>query len=440
MEKLYDVFISHHSDSTGKFIYTLSEILNEFHMRDWFSERDLGPIDNYAQKIPDAIASSRMLLLLLNEYANVSNRVLEEYQYAINKNIPILVARMDDCKPREEYTFLRSHCQFISVAGLEPFPAARQILKALQSVLENRTIQNDTDETPNYNIHRGNDLLFYSDEGERERLHAQHMFLYQFANDFYTQFLSEEGVQSFLDIGCNTGEQAFMFLKDFPGIRYFGIDREQDALDTGKEMYPDAAFYQGDCGSEALDDLLCEIEEENSLDGFDIINISMLLLHLDEQQAQTMMDILASHLSENGRLVVLDIDDGYNLAYPDEDNRFAKAVSICAETKYSGYRKSGRQVFNLLHDVGIRNAALHKIGLSTVGMNREERGKFFDIYFWLILDDLRKMCREAETAQDPLINSHLTWLDSNYQKMRFAFKKMDFFFTLGFMLYSGKKH
>ena len=57
-----------------------------------------------------------------------------------------------------------------------------------------------------------------------------------------------------------------------------------------------------------------------------------------------LLDTLSGHLAEGGRIVILDIDDGLNIAYPDPDGHFSKAVDICAETGYSGYRKSGRQI------------------------------------------------------------------------------------------------
>lgn len=147
------------------------------------------------------------------------------------------------------------------------------------------------------------------------------------------------------------------------------------------------------------------------------------------------MDVLASHLSENGQIIVFDIDDGFNIAYPDEKKLFKKAIDMCFETEYSGYRHCGRTIYKLLNDMCLNDICLHKVGLSTVGMSRSEKERFFDIYFWFILDDLRKM--NSEQPLNMLIKTDLEWIEENYKEMRMEFKKKDFFFSLGFMIYTA---
>ena len=88
-----------------------------------------------------------------------------------------------------------------------------------------------------------------------------------------------------------------------------------------------------------------------------------------------------------------------------------------------------------MNDLGLSDIRLHKTGLSTVGMSRREKESFFDIYFWIILDDLRKM--HASLPDSALIKSDLEWIEENYDEMRMIFKKKSFFFRLGFMLFSA---
>ena len=134
--------------------------------------------------------------------------------------------------------------------------------------------------------------------------------------------------------------------------------------------------------------------------------------------------------------MILDIDDGLNVAYPDPDGVFGRAVEICAQTGYSGFRRSGRQIPQLLYDVEMEDVRLLKQGLSTVGMPREKRTAFFNLYFWFILDDLRKM--HAQAPQDKLIESEWQWFEKNYKDMKNQFKKKGFFFNLGFLLFSAQ--
>jgi SAM-dependent methyltransferase len=225
-----------------------------------------------------------------------------------------------------------------------------------------------------------------------------------------------------------------MFLADKPHIRYVGVDRENAALEYGREMFPDAHFYHLDCETEDFSDQLTSIEDELGIDGFDYINISMLLLHL--HRPSELLDTLSNHLAEDGQIIVLDIDDGFNIAYPDPKGYFKKAVDICFQLEYSGYRHCGRTVYKMFSDVDLRDVRLHRIGLSTVEMNRREKDEFYEIYFSFILDDLRKM--HEEFPNNKFVETDLKWLEENYKDMKLEFKKKDFFFTLGFVLFTAK--
>ena len=70
-------------------------------------------------------------------------------------------------------------------------------------------------------------------------------------------------------------------------------------------------------------------------------------------------------------------------------------------------------------------------------MSRAEREAFFEIYFWFILDDLRKM--NAELPDSGLVATDLAFMEEHYREMKQAFKKKDFFFTLGFVLSSATR-
>jgi hypothetical protein len=123
------------------------------------------------------------------------------------------------------------------------------------------------------------------------------------------------------------------------------------------------------------------------------------------------------------------------VAYPDKEGDFKKAIDICFETEYSGYRHSGRQIYEFLSKQNLDNIVLEKAGMSTVGMSRNDKGHFFDIYFWFVLDDLRKM--HAENPKNNLVKHRLDWMEANYKQMRMNFKERGFFFNLGFMIYTA---
>ncbi len=428
------LFISHHSGSSYGLVKELSKILDALDIKHWYAERDIKPGENYTYVIPQVIKKCDSMVLLLNNEANNSEQVLREIQYATELRIPLLIVKLDDCVISDSIKYIGSTVQHADL---------REYNKVLLAQIIGDTIKSwktDKKYIPGQKKHfqherAENQLDFYGDDGERARLQNQHNFVYDFAAKHYDRFISEVYNGSFLDVGCNTGEQSMMFLKERKEVKnYIGIDRELKAIEKGKELYPNAHFYQGDIESDEFDDLLTDIEDELNIDGFDIINISMVILHMKEPQL--VLDVLSEHLADGGRMIILDIDDGLSMAHPDPDNLFEKAVELCAETEYSGYRKSGRQILKLLSDIDMSNVELLEQGLSTVGMNREQRSNLFDLYFWFILDDLRKMHEDA--PDNKIIETHLNWMEEHYKEMKSNFKKKNFYFNIGFMLFSAR--
>ena len=434
-EQSTGVFISHHTNSTVNLVLELSGVLEAYGIDHWYAERDIHPMDNYTEVIPLVIEKSELVVLLLNKESNVSRQVLREVQCALRWKIPVMIARLDDCEESQSIAYIGSTAQYVDLRGMNKVVAAQKLGEIIEAWKNGHAVQAAAKNV--FQLERAENLLdFYGDEGERRRLATQRSFVYDFAAEAYDGFISPLQNATFLDVGCSTGEQAMMFVKGRDEIaHYVGVDREEGALERARELFPEGHFYQGNCETDEFDDLLSDIEEELGIEGFDIINLSMVLLHMKEPQI--LLDTLAGHLAEGGRIVILDIDDGLNIAYPDPEGLFAKAVDICAETGYSGYRKSGRQIPQLLCDVDITDVQLHRQGLSTVGMSREQRADYYELYFWFILDDLRKM--HAEAPDDKIVEAELAWFESHYKDMKSKFKKKGFYFNLGFMLYSATR-
>ena len=434
----YDFFFSHHSDSSKALVAEVTRLLQGSGIRGWYAERDIEGSQNYTEMIMGAIRDCRLFVLLLNKYSNASRHVMREVNLAMANARPMLFLRLDDCTPSDAIAYASSASQIITVKEENATLLAKRVSEEIfhwfathgdgtpvGDVFSNEGYKSSWD---------GNDLAFYADEGERHRIEQQRRFVYSFAHEVYDEFLSrvpEDAV--YLDIGGNTGEQSAMFLEKYPHVKYVGVDREEIALERGRALMPNAHFYNADCEANDFDELLDELQKKHAPRGFDIINISLFLLHT--KNPELLLDRLSVHLSPEGRLIILDIDDGFNVAHPDPEKRFKKAIDLCFGTAYSGFRHCGRTVFGFLNDLGLSDIRLHKTGLSTVGMNRRERESFFDVYFWIILDDLRKM--HASHPDSALIKSDLDWIEENYDELRMLFKKKSFFFSLGFMLFSA---
>lgn len=435
-----DIFFSHHTDSCGDIVKELADkIESSYEKTSWYAQRDIKGAQNYTKILPEAIGNCKLFVLLLNEFSLQSRQVAREINIAMAKLKPILIVNLDNSPLDEDIVYVSAADS--QVVFIEETNRSVLIQKIGYKIIEWFQNNDDaSDKLADYSFTKYklswdvNDLAFFGDEGERARIDLQHQFIYNFAKDEYDKLLSDFSDASFLDVGCNTGVQSKMFLEEKNIKNYIGIDREEAALTEATNTFPDGFFYLCDCESEDFSDRLSEIEQELGISGFDIINVSMLLLHT--KKPDILIDVLSAHLSDNGQIIILDIDDGFNIAYPDPDGMFEKAIQLCFKTEYSGFRHSGRAINKFLSDIDLHDIKLHKIGLSTIGMSRKEREAFFDIYFWFILDDLKKM--HESNIKDAFLKADYEWFKDNYATMKNCFKKRDFFFNLGFVLYSAR--
>ena len=213
------------------------------------------------------------------------------------------------------------------------------------------------------------------------------------------------------------------------GICQFKLTDKGGIISTfapAKDFYSrDALFVLGRGTLNFID--LCGVHYATS------INVSMLLLHT--KNPAILIDVLSDHLSENGQMIVLDIDDGFTVAHPDPEGMFEKAIRYCYKTEYSGFRHCGRAINKFFVDTDLQDIRLHRLGLSNIGLSRKEREDLFEVYFWFVLDDLKKM--SEENPDDQYVYSEYVWMRDHYASMKNAFKKKEFFFTLGFILYSA---
>lgn len=140
---------------------------------------------------------------------------------------------------------------------------------------------------------------------------------------------------------------------------------------------------------------------------------------------------------DDGVVIIKDIDDGLNFAFPDEEGVFDRIYRICDNNETSGLRKNGRRIYTNLYRAGYRNIILEKEGMTSIGMNYDEKEDFFNMYFRMILGDVRWMHEKYPDNRD--IEEEYNWYKENYERISEMFMCEDFVFSLGFQIYVAKK-
>jgi len=284
-----------------------------------------------------------------------------------------------------------------------------------------------------------NTYFTYKNKKELERLAKQQELLRSFDRDAYAKILDKYDSLRILDVGSNNGDLVMDRLGYSPKAdKLIGVEYDRQTVDEANCRYGEEGkrlFIHTDVESEEFVSDLQNAMDQLGVASFNVINVSMILLHL--KNPFRLLKSLRKVMEKGGTIIIKDIDDGFNVAYPDADGAFERVMGICARNEASGFRHSGREIFSLLKKAGYVDCTLEKLCLTTAGMDYDDKSTFFDVYFSFIPEDLKLMLEKY--PDDPDLKRDRDWLDCVYAELEERFLSDGFFFSLGFMLFSARR-
>lgn len=430
--KKADVFLSY-EHSMRTVVEHICSVLEADGISCWYAPRDV--MGDYATSIVDAIDNARVFVVVLNGAASQSAHVLNEVEIAYKRildaqdELAILPFKLNDDQLSKamEYYIKRLHWIEAGDQGIDK--AIEELKTKIAAIVRPGGQSARTERTSN---------RYYdeSDADERKRLKTQRQLLERFDKPVYDAVCASKGALNVLDLGCGNGSFAASRLAGKEVGCMLGVDCNEGAIQSAIANFGAENVEFRLCDLES-DDLCGVLEDFCSKRGvkFDLINLSMILLHLKDPLK--VLKTARKFAAKDAAVIVKDIDDGLNLAYPDESVAFAEAMRLCAASPWSGFRQSGRQVPYLLKKAGYRDVALVKCGLDTLGMDYDDRQALFDTYFSIIKQDYR-ILSDTQPDNDSYRLAQ-KWIDQNYNDLEDAFHEENFFFSLGFMLFTAKR-
>ncbi len=438
---MYNIFISYRREGG----YELARLVYEHLLLEGYNPFfDIEELRNgdFNVKLYDTIEECDDFVLILNKNAldrceNEKDWLRLEISHAIehDKNIiPFMVNGFE--WPKVPIPGFEKLSKYNGVVFSKDYFQAT--IDKLKSMLRSKTkkLINNTKQKG----HRlSNQYFSLDDKKEVKRLKIQQKLLETFDRPIYDKVLLNMNNIKVLDVGSNNGD----FIMDRIGNVYdvekiVGLEYDNKAVEYANKKYGidnKIVFYNLNVEDEDLGEQLETIMENISIESFDVINISMVILHL--KNPYKLLRELKTKLKPGGFIIIKDIDDGLNLAYPDENREFERVVNICGKNETAGHRKSGREIYTYLKRCGYKDIVLEKSGLSTIGMDNDERSALFHTYFSFILEDLKIMRERYPNNQD--IYNDLKWYESIYDDLEIKFQEESFYFNLGFVLFTAKK-
>lgn len=441
---MYDVFISYRRDGGFEMARLLYEHLKSVGLNPFFDLEELrsGPFN---VKLYKAIEDSANFLLVLppkslDRCQSEDDWLRLEIEHAIEKDkniVPLMMSSFDWPESLPKSIERLPYYNAVKMSR-EYFDAA---ISRLFSMLKGVKFENGVLIKESGQVQRTQNTYFvYEDKKERRRLKIQQELMRDFDAAPYNKIKSGYDKLKILDLGSSTGDFIMDRLGNSGNVeKLIGLEYDEKSVQVANENYGvenKIAFYKLNLEDEDFVSELEDIAEEQGVDKFNVINISMVLLHI--KSPYKLLKNVRKFLSDDGTVIIKDIDDGLNLAYPDEKGEFARVIGICKKNETSGFRESGRQIYTLLNRAGYKKVKLEKQGMSTVGMDYETRSALFDTYFSFVLGDLKIM--KERYPEDKRVATDYDWYSKTYDDLEEKFQDEAFFFSLGFMIYTAQKN
>lgn len=267
---------------------------------------------------------------------------------------------------------------------------------------------------------------------EDQRLDVQNSVLCHFDRDVYDKVLRKKDCPAILDVGCGTGNMMQKMLEDIASYKLIGVDKVERQIHIAEKVQTSGRFLTLDVEQEDFASLIRPVMEEEGIGGFDVINCSMVVLHM--QNPVDALSQLRTLLAPNGTVVVRDIDDGLQYAWPDPERRFEKLFMMLKKDVRTGDRHCGRKIFSYLTNAGFRNIQLNKVGLATPSL--KDKMLLFDMAIPTLLHYYEQ--RHIDAPDNKQWKEDFEWFRDNIAAMKVSFGKEDFIFSAGFMNFTAE--
>lgn len=433
----HDVFISY----SHKLKVLVDKIVSKLEyegIKCWYAPRDV--IGDYATSIVDAIDNAKIFVVILDGESSNSPHVLNEVEIAYKRiveddaNLTIMPFKINDenLSKAMEYYVRRMHWIDASLSSLDN--AISELCIKIKTIVSPQSQSSDLGESKR----EANATYTKTKEEEFLRLRQQQKFLHEFDGDVYQKYLNDVKDIKILDIGTSDGtyiSEIADTLKDVKKV--VGIDYNKTAIEKAKTLINDErfAFEVLDVESPNFEQNLREISDKNGIETYDLINISMVLLHL--KYPEKVLKILRHFLKPNGYIVIKDVDDALKMAYPDPDGLFEHCRILSINDKYNGFRFSGRQIPYFLHKSGYKDIKMERCLLDTIGMDYDAKEGFFDFVIPYISGDYKDLYEE--NPNNEMYKESFEWMDANLEKMHDQFMEDGFYYSLGEVLIVARR-
>lgn len=425
MDKAFDIFISF-SNADRNQVDEIVSTITSFKVPVWYQTNNSKQV--YLEEINRGIKSSKSFAVLLSPNSVNSIMVKNEINRALIqrkrdpefKILPVIISPLSE----DEEDMISLLLGSFNWLNISEYKDLTDFSKKLFDQLDIEFEEGGTSES------------IYSAESdiEVERLEKQNNLYNSYANRYLDEIFMELNEPAILDVGCSDGANCIKNFKERNYSYLLGFDIDEKKIETANKRYQDEknSFIHADVLGDDFEDKISTYLKKKNLKGFDLIHISCVILHLSDPKKA--LSRLHKFLTDEGRIFIVDEDDGMNVAYP-EDEFFTDAYYIWDHSFESGDRHCGRKIPGYLSDCGYSNIEIKSTTISSIDSNGKFKDTIWDMYFnadlWVVSDQSYfnnvKAYEKFKNYKEKL---------SEYHK---AYKEGKYFLTLGIFFVVARK-
>lgn len=258
--------------------------------------------------------------------------------------------------------------------------------------------------------------LVFQEKNEIKRLRVQNSLLSAYEDPIFAQIFSEGRNLSVLDIGCNDGKKTVERFSSESVSQVVGLEYNEKLAKKAQKTYGNEqfSFYPVDVEAKCFSERLRTIMTEKQIDGFDVIYLSFVLMHLND--VKRLLLNLQPFLKENGKLFVIEANDSASTLNNDENGLLGEFLKILKKDKYSGNRAVGATICEVLSDCGYRDICVWYDAVSATEGEKENKKAIFTTFFSYLSEDILLLL-DAEPDNEEY-RSWSAWLDLNYKTLK----------------------
>ena len=407
-EKTCDIFVSFSNADRN----ISDEIVKTFESYDvdvWYQNKDSK--QDYLEQINLGIKSARAFVILLSPSSVNSIMVKNEINRALiqrkrepdYKIVPIIIKDLSE-DDEDVIALLLGSFNWLF---LKEFKGIEELVLKVFDQIDLKYADSGTSKS------------IYSSESEIEieRLDNQNALYNSYAFKHLDAVFEEISSPAILDIGCNDGKNIIKRVKDRNYSSLLGVDIDQNKIKQAITNYQSDKndFIVADILSEEFDKKIENYLCEKNINGFDLIHVASVLLHLKDPKSAIRK--MFKYLNKGGIVFIQDEDDGLNAVYP-HDAFFDDAFYIWDHSYESGDRHFARKIPGLLVDAGFKDIDIKSTTISSIDSHGQFKETIWDMYFnsdlWVAAEQIHfnntkafEKCKEYRQKQPQYRHDYL---------------------------------